>query len=350
MTPHKFLFFLIAGLILFAGGCGNSASSGQEELHTYRQGGLLGTVVTVSLYGEDAEAAANQCFDAIADIDRRMSVNRPDSEISLLNQNGGRSAVSVSPDTYALIGRSLYFSGKSGGAFDVSIGAVTDLWKIDGTFARLPSLQEIETRLPLVDYRNIVTHGENSVSLARAGMIIDLGGIAKGYACDRSAQILKDSQIKSALLDLGGNVFALGGKPDGSAWRVGIKSPVIGDSSIACALEIRDKSVVTSGGYERFLEHEGVVYHHLLNPETGMSARGGLLSVTIVADSSTDADILSTACFVLGLENGMRLLQEEDTQGYEAIFITEDKQIFATAGIQRNIINISPAYTLANAR
>jgi thiamine biosynthesis lipoprotein len=162
-------------------------------------------------------------------------------------------------------------------------------------------------------------------------MKLDLGGIAKGYACDKATDVLKENGVKSALLDLGGNIYALGKKLDTSDWKVGIVVPYVGENGVACSISVSDKAVVTSGGYQRFFIRDGKTYQHILDSKTGYPVDNDLLSATIVGPSATYADGFSTACFVLGREAGMALI--ETIPDYEAIFITEDNLIYVTSGL-----------------
>jgi thiamine biosynthesis lipoprotein len=308
----------------------------RETPFTRTRAELLGTVITISVYDKapsDAalEALLERCFLEIETVEARMSVNRADSEISAVNDAAGDAPIPVSEEFYRVVARAKAISEISGGAFDVTIGPVMALWKTDGVFARLPAAEEIEARLPLVGYEGIGLTTPNEISLAERGMALDAGGIAKGYACDKAVAVLKEGGIEHAVLDFGGNVYVMGTKPDGSAWRVGVRLPIIGESGVACVVEVADISVVTSGGYERFFEQDGAVYCHLLDPETGYPARSGLLSATVLAPSSMDADGFSTACFVLGPEKGMRLLAEN---GLEGVFIDEARRVYMTEGLR----------------
>ena len=195
-----------------------------------------------------------------------------------------------------------------------------------------------------MDYKGIGLDAPGRVSLAVRGMALDLGGIAKGYACDRAVAVLREGGIEHAVLDFGGNVYVMGTKPGGSNWRVGIRVPLMGESGVVCVVEAAEISVVTSGGYERFFEWDGAVYNHLLDPETGMPARGGLLSATVIARSSAEAAGLSTACFVRGLAEGLRLLSES---GCEGIFIDEDLRIHVTDGLRGAVEIMDGRFSLA---
>ncbi|MDR2355796.1 MAG: FAD:protein FMN transferase [Clostridiales Family XIII bacterium] len=321
---------------------------GRAEAFTRARADLLGTVITISVFDagpSDAalEALLERCFLAIADVEARMSVNRADSEISAVNGAAGDGPVEVSAELYAILTRAKGIAELSGGAFDPAIGPITALWKRDGVFARLPAEDEIRARLPLVDYEGIELAAPNRVSLAARGMALDLGGIAKGYACDRAVAALREGGIEHAVLDFGGNVYVMGTKPDGANWRVGIRLPLMNESGVVCVVEAAEISVVTSGGYERFFEQDGAVYHHLLDPKTGRPAHSGLLSATVLALSSTEADGLSTACFVRGPAEALRLLSES---GCEGILIDEDRRIYVTDGIRDAVLLTDERFSL----
>jgi thiamine biosynthesis lipoprotein len=332
---------LVAALATACSGAATSVNGNERETpFTRTRAELLGTVITISVFDAapsdaELEALLDKCFLEIENIEARMSVNRADSEISAINRAGGEAPAPVSDELYRLMSRAKEISDMSGGAFDITIGPVTALWKNDGVFERLPSADEIRERLPLVGGKGLELTAPNMARLAERGMALDAGGIAKGYACDKIVGILREAGTEHAVLDLGGNVYVIGTKPDGSDWRVGIRLPLMGEDGIVCIIEASDVSAVTSGGYERFFERDGAIYHHLLDPKTGYPAQSGLLSATVIAGVSADADGLSTACFVLGLEKGMRLLEEN---GYEGILIGEDRIVHVTSGLKGAVI------------
>ena len=184
-----------------------------------------------------------------------------------------------------------------------------------------------------------------TVFLPDAGMGVDVGGIAKGYAADEAARILGDAGVESALLDFGGNILVMGTKPDGSPWRIGVQRPDAERSRYIGIVRTADKTVVTSGPYERFFVQDGVRYHHILDPATGFPARNGIQQVTIVAERSMDADALSTSTYVMGLERGFDLIESLD--GVEAIFVTEDRDVYVTSGVPDFFELTDDDYTLA---
>ncbi|MDR1571464.1 MAG: FAD:protein FMN transferase [Clostridiales Family XIII bacterium] len=345
---------LAVALAAATGACSPSAAPadgepGRGEPFARTRADLLGTLVTISIYDgglDDAALAAiaDRCFLEAEAVEARMSANRADSELSALNRAAGGGFFEASGELFGVVARAVEISGMSGGAFDVSIGPVMELWKEDGAFARLPSERDTGLLLPLVGYKGIELRPPGGIRLAERGMALDLGGIAKGYACDRALAVLSGSGVKHAILDFGGNVYALGTRPDDSPWRVGIRVPLAGESGVVCSVEASDASVVTSGGYERFFERGGELYHHLLDPATGRPARSGLLSATVIAESSMDADALSTACFVLGPEKALRLLEES---GREGVLIGEDFSIRATEGLAGAIRVTDGRFSLA---
>ena len=308
----------------------------QGNVHAYeaQRTDLLGTVITLSSEMPISQEQFTKAFSIVEAIEEQMSVNRPNSEISKINQSPAGTYTPVSPQVQALINGALAVGSATQGAFDITIGAVMDLWNVNGRFATRPSDMRIAHKLANVDYQQVEVN-ENGVKLNKADMKLDLGGIAKGYACDSVRAYLQENGITSALLDFGGNIYAHGTKQDGSDWKVGIKSPHIGENTLACVLDVRDSAVVTSGGYQRYFEADGTVYHHIIDPKTGYPVENGLLSVSIVGASSTLCDALSTACFVLGAQRGFALL--ESMENVEGVFITADGRVYATSGLTGRI-------------
>ncbi len=302
----------------------------------------LGTVIHMAVYDGDANEALDEAFARIADIDRRMATQNPDSEISVLSRDG---EADVSPDTAALFALARDVSEASGGAFDITIGPLVALWGIGSDDPRVPSQAEIDEATSLVDERGLQFDPSGGVArLKTQSMAVDLGGIAKGYACDETVRILRAHGVRSALLDLGGNIYALGKRPDGRAWKVGLRTPIVGETDgIFATLAASDCTIVTSGGYERYFEQDGVRYHHILDPVTGYPSDSGLLSATIVGPRSATADALSTACFVLGRDKGLALAA---SMGYEAIFVADDRSVTITDGLRTNFALTDDRFTL----
>jgi thiamine biosynthesis lipoprotein len=299
------------------------------EKETY----MMGTVIQLKIYGTNAEKATELALKRIRDIESKMSVNIETSEITKLNTKAGVSGQKLSQDTYSVIEKSIQYSKLSGGALDATIEPIVKLWGIGTDKQRVPLKTEIQEKLNLVDYKDILLDKKNStVQLRRTGQAIDLGAIAKGYTADELKKVLINNQISSALINLGGNVFAIGSKTDGTSWNIGIQNPLDTRGKYIGTISVVDKSVVTSGNYERFFIVDGKRYHHIFDPKTGYPSEAGLISTTIVSDKSIDGDALSTSTYILGLSKGLKLV--ESIKGIEAIFITSDKKVYVTAGLK----------------
>jgi thiamine biosynthesis lipoprotein len=287
---------------------------------------VMGTVCTVTLYEQGKDRVYRDIFSRLREIENRMSVNLPDSEVSRINAAAAREPVQVHGDVFTVIDRSLRYAALSAGVFDPTVGPLVSLWGIGGEDPRIPPQEEIDATRALVNWRDVSLDRERgTVFLKRPGMALDLGAITKGYAADEAAAITGGAGIKQAIIDLGGNILVYGEKKDKSPWRIGIQDPSGLRGSYIGFLRVRDKTVVTSGIYERYFELDGRRYHHILSTDTGYPAFNGLLSVSIVAGESIDADALSTTIFAMGYEKGKALLESfEDTQG---IFVFEDREI-----------------------
>ncbi len=296
----------------------------------------LNTVSEITLYNvkeSDSKEILKKCGDILLNIDNTMSKTREASDVYKINQNAGEKYVKISDDTFEVIQNAIHFSNISDGVFDISIGPVVDLWAIGTDKARVPGKDEIKEKLELVNYKDIsLNKKEKSVKLNKKGMEIDLGGIAKGYAADKIVEYLKSQNIEKAIINLGGNVFVLGEKSKDTQFKVGIQDPNSEDGTSIANIGVTNQSVVTSGIYERYLEQDGVMYHHMLDPSTGYPFENNLSSVTIISDSSIVGDGLSTTTFGLGLEKGMKLIESLDNT--DAIFITKDQKIYTTSNLK----------------
>ncbi len=309
----------------------------KSDKHFEQQSFLMGTVVSEKVYGQNARKASAEAMARIGEIENTMTVNAQGSQAEALNEASGKESVKLDSDIMEVLETAKKYSAISGGAFDVTVGPLVKAWGISTEHFRIPEKKEIDKLLSLVNYNDIYIDSNNgTVRLAREGQAVDLGAIAKGYAADQAIKIYKRWGIKSAYINLGGNVAVLGKKPDGTLWRIGIQNPRAVNGEIIGMVKVYDKSVVTSGDYERFSEKDNVRYHHILNPRTGYPSSSGLIGATILADSSMAADALSTAVFVLGLEKGTELV--ESMEGVEAVFITEDKKIYTTSGLKDEFI------------
>jgi len=296
----------------------------------------LGTIIQFKVYGNKAERAIDKATDRIKDIDNKMSVFKDYSQLSKINHNAGIRAAKVDKDTYFVIRKAVEYSVLSGGAFDPTIRPVVGLWGIQTDHARIPNNDEIDAGINLVNYKDIILdEKDSSIMLKREKQELDVGAIAKGFAADEVKNVFKKNKIKSALINLGGNIFAMGNKIDGTPWNIGIQDPLKSRGEIVLSISVKNKSVVTSGNYERYFIHNGKRFHHIIDPLTGNPSEKGILSTTIVSDHSIDGDALSTCAFVMGLNRGMALI--ESIKGVDAIFITENKIVYSTSGIKENL-------------
>ena len=251
-----------------------------------------------------------------------FSTTNTDSELYKLNHANGQ-PFTVSSETANLIQEGIHYSELSGGAFDLTIEPVSALWDFKADKPTVPSSDAIAHAVSHVDYTKIDIQ-DNTVTLEDPEAGIDLGAIAKGYIADQVKTYLKKQGIKHAIINLGGNVDVIGTKPDGSKYNIGIQKPFDESGEAITSVQLKDQTVVTSGIYERYFKKNGKLYHHILDPRTGYPCENNLYSVSIITDSSTKADALSTTCFLLGYEKGMELIQSMD--GVEAIFITDDEK------------------------
>lgn len=276
----------------------------------------MDTVVTLEAYGDSAALDAAQA--EILRLEQLFSIGEPQSDVARLNAQG---TLTLSSETAALLAAAREISVASGRALDVTIGPVVRLWGWYDGSPTVPEAAELTAALALVDYERLRLEGLDA-ALEKPGMAVDLGGIAKGYAAGSAAKVLHDQGVTSALLNLGGNIRAVGAKPDGSPWIVGIADPQ--DPSSYCGtVEVTDCAVVTSGDYQRYFTQDGQTYHHIFDPETGFPADTGLRSVTVLCEDDTWADGLSTALFVLGLQDGAALWRSCPVD-FEAVFLTDD--------------------------
>lgn len=297
---------------------------------------LMDTIIDITAYGPNREEAVKAAFGEFRRIESLGDRFNPNSQVSQINQMAGINKVVVDPDVIAMINHSIELSKKLDGSFDITAGALTDLWGIGHKDKYVPTQEEIDKVLPLVDYRMIeVDSTNNTVYLPKKGMKIDLGGIAKGYAINKASEALKSYGIKSALINDGGDVRVIGSKPDDIPWRVGVQDPRKSDGIIATIPMIEADTLATSGDYQRFFEKDGIRYSHIINPKTGKQPRE-IASVTLIyKDSSTISDIPSLGFFVLGVEKGIDALKQ--FPGIEAIFVTTDGRTIATPGLDGKV-------------
>ena len=312
--------FLAIACVLGICGC-DAAPAYNSALGFY-----LDAVITISGYAdkEILEGAVALC----GEYEKIFSRTVKGSDVWRINHGEG-SPVRVCGDTAELLTIALEVCEKSGGALDITIAPASDLWDFKADEPEIPDSGELSSAAELVDYTKLKLEGD-MVTLP-AGMAIDLGAVAKGYIADKAAEYLKEKGVESAILNLGGNVVALGCKPDGSKWSIGIQDPEKENGRAGYSVLVADESVVTSGIYQRGFDKDGVRYHHILDRATGWPVQNGLASVTIIADSSAMADAMSTACFVLGRDMGMSFAEE---MGVQAVFIGTDGKVSCTPALE----------------
>ena len=269
------------------------------------------TIVTIRIWDTSDRSVLEECEKLCQKYENLFSRTIDTSDVSRINQANGQ-PVTVDQETADLIKTALHYGDLSDGKFDITI---------DG---QIPDPAAIEEARSHVNYKNVKVDG-TTVQLLDPKAAIDLGAIAKGYIADQLKEYLESAGIKHGLISLGGNTVAIGEKPDGSPFKIGVQKPFAEQNDILTSLDIRNQSVVSSGTYERYFEKDGKIYHHILNPFTGYPYETHLQQVTIISDASVDGDALSTTCFALGLEEGSKLIKSLDE--IEAIFVTDDGNI-----------------------
>lgn len=307
------------------------AQSQQENESTQASRDIfaMDTYMNVTAYGVGANEAVRRAEEEIERLDSLLSTGDQNSEIYQINQNGGGI---LSEDTAYLVERSLDLYQSTNGAFDIAIYPVMKAWGFTDDNFRVPEEEELQELLTLTDVNDISYDSRTKeISFQKEGMQIDLGGIAKGYTSARIMDIYRECGIKSGLVNLGGNVQALGTKTDGGKWRVAVQNPQDTDQYIG-VLSIQDKAVITSGGYERYFEQDGKTYHHIIDPKTGYPAENGLISVSIVTADGTLADGLSTSVFIMGKETATEYWRAHSDE-FDMILMTDDRKIYVTEGI-----------------
>ncbi|MGN0150666.1 MAG: FAD:protein FMN transferase [Clostridia bacterium] len=313
--------FFAASILICLLMCGCSQNTVKEYTDNIF---AMDTVMDLKIYSENDESLSKAKAE-IRRIDALFDRGNENSDIYRINKN---KSADVSAETADVIRAALLISERTGGAFDITVAPVMDLWGFYGNEFNVPSDDELQSTLDGVGYEKIQLDGTNISIPENTG--IDLGGIGKGYTSDRVADLLKNNGVESAIISLGGNVHAIGKRNDGSNWTVGITDPH-DKSQLIGKLKISDKAVITSGAYQRYFEQNGIMYHHIVDPKSGKSADSGLASVTVIADSGMTADGLSTALFVLGLDKSIELWR--NSEDFDAVFVDEGGMIYVTEGI-----------------
>jgi thiamine biosynthesis lipoprotein len=301
---------------------------------TYRKSTvIMDTVVTITVVAdssERAESAIDAAFDETYRLEQLLSFWTEQSEIAAIYHNAGVKPVKVSPETLEIIEMSLYISEKTGGAFDPTVGPLMRLW--DFKEKTMPTEEEIKEKTRLVDYTRMEIDKEKSTAFLKAkGMSFDTGGIAKGYAVDRAVEVLKNRGIQSGLVAIAGDIRGFGPR----TWNIGIRDPraTEEDDGLMASVRIKDEAISTSGDYERFFMKDGARYHHILDPTTGLPARG-TWSVSVIAKEAVLTDGFSTGVFVMGPEKGLKLIKE---LGMEGSIVADGGKVLTTKGLEGKI-------------
>ncbi|MDV2456810.1 thiamine biosynthesis protein ApbE [Elizabethkingia anophelis] len=288
---------------------------------------LMGSRFQITLVDKDSISAEQNIDKAVAEITRIENVIsewRPETQISQVNQNAGIKPIKVDREVFDLTKKGLYFSKLTDGAFDISIVAMDKIWKFDDSMDELPSEQAIKESVRNVGYQNIILDSTNStIFLRNPGMKIGFGSIGKGYAADKTRDLMKSMGVKAGIIDASGDISTWGTQPDGKLWAIGINNP-FNDHKMAAILYFKENSVTTSGSYEKYAEIHGKRYSHIMNPKTGYPSTG-LTSVTITGPNATMANGFSTSVMVLGEKEGLKLLKQFPE--YHYLLITDKGKI-----------------------
>ena len=296
----------------------------------------MDTFMSLKAYGEGAQKALSDTEERIKQLEELLSVTKPESDISRLNSGNGRTA--LSQETSGILRGALGFCESTAGALDITLYPVLRAWGFTTGEYRIPEQSELDELLQKVDYRSVSVDGDTA-SLPD-GTMIDLGSVAKGYASDCAADIMRENGVTSALINLGGNVQTVGTKPDGKLWKVSVRDPYAPDRDM-CIVEVSDKAVITSGSYERYFTGEdGRDYWHILDPADGCPADNGIVSATIIGSSGFMCDALSTAVFVMGADRAVSYWQES-SDDFDMILVTDEHEILCTEGISGSFTNTS---------
>lgn len=327
----KVIITIIITLLLC--GCTNEKNQLDVEKKISKSDFKLDTYIDITLYGTDNGQLIDQIYDYIDQLENRLSLYKIGSDTYNIKKANG-TYEEVSDITINLINESLKYSNYTDGLFDVTAAPLIDLWAINSDKPHVPTTNELDETLAKIDY-NKISVADNKVKLDKH-MYINLGAIAKGYIADLVVLKIKELGIANAIVNLGGNVYIMGTKPNGSDYKVGVQHPDMERNEYFAVYSGSNKSVVTSGTYERYYENNGIKYHHILNPCTGYPVDTDLKSVTIISDTSLEGDGLSTSTLLLGLENSISLINNLENVG--AVFVTKDNKIYITENIKDDFV------------
>ena len=312
--------------MLLLSGCGKASEP------ITKTGFYFDTVIQVTIYDAEKKLCLDECMELAGKYENMLSPTIEGSDIWNINHSNGE-PVTVSKETAELLETALFYCEMSGGRIDLTMETVSNLWDFHAdneTSNQIPDKAVLEKALSHVDYHNLLIEND-TVTLLDSDSVISLGFIAKGYIADKIKEYLLSQNVESAIINLGGNLLAVGTRPDGTPFQFGIQMPFDEQGSTITTLSVSDKSTVSSGVYERYFYQDDILYHHILDTASGYPVQNHLLGVTILSDSSTMGDALSTTCFVLGPGDGMELI--ESLEDVEAIFITYDYALHYSSGL-----------------
>lgn len=341
-------WLMVATLAIVLVACGNQKTASLPVVKTplTRSESLLHTVVQLSIYHEDQEAVMDEAVDYIKEMEKLLSTNLEGSDVYRINHGAGK-AVKVDERTLEVIQEALEISRESEGSFDISIGAVSNLWKIGDEDARKPSDEEIKAAQPFINYKDITVDEQAQTVTIKEGMTLELGGISKGFIADKVRELFASEGITTAIINLGGNVVVMGDSPSSKdGWNVGVQDPDQVRGATVGSVPGSHDSIVTSGIYERYIEVDGVRYHHILDPKTGYPVENTISGVTVFTKSSMQGDGLSTTLFLLGVDKGLDFVNQLD--GVEAVFIDKDHGVHVSDGLKDTFKLSNEEYHLVN--
>ncbi|HVP18390.1 MAG TPA: FAD:protein FMN transferase [Spirochaetia bacterium] len=331
-------------LTLFLGACAICSAACDAPLSKTEE--ILWTTCTITLYDHAVQKTLDSAFERLREIHGRMSVNVPGSELDATSASAGKAPVHVTEDVFLVARKALDLARLSNGLFDPTVGPLIRVWKINKDHPDVPPQQDIDRARTLVDWREVALDDDaRTIFLARPGMELDLGGLVKGYAADEAARVLSSRGVMSAIIDLGGDIFAMGRNRAGQAWKIGVQNPDAGRGSFMGIARVIDKAVVTSGVYEHYFIKNGKRYHHLMDTRTGYPVDNGLESVTVITKSSMDADGLGLALFCLGKVEGLALGQR---LGLGVVMIDDNHKVYVTPGTKQFFTLTDTHFSYAN--
>ena len=341
LRPAALALALCLGLGLLPG-----IRAGAQEAPLSRTAYVLWTTCAITLYDHGSPAALDSCFQRLAEIGARMGTDVSGSELDAVSAAAGQQPVKVTDDLFFLVQEALMVARQSNGLFDLTVGPLVETWRMNKDDPDVPPKSTIAAALKLVNWRDVVVDPEKkTVFLRRPSMRLDLGGFMKGYAADEMVRILRGYGVSSAMIDLGGNIFAMGSSPRSSPWRIGIQNPEADRGTSIGVVEVTDKSVTTAGVYEHYFIKNGRRYSHIIDLRSGYPVDNSLLSVSVIAPTSTQADAYDTALLVMGVDDGLKLAQK---LGLEVIMIDSRHRVFVTPGTKNAFSLTDASFTFAN--